>query len=355
MAADLFACSEVDADGARICVGLRDPAAVIRDDSGDQVVAAWPDLDVGLRSPSVTAFGSPTGAWVLYRPMESEDERTPEGRTAAVHVAPSGAVTRFEGLPGTHLLGVSRHGLWLAATSAPRPRDHDRWLEDCVISVLGADGSRATVSVDRRPAFVLDDGGTPLLVVHEGPPRFPPALRVPDRSFIRRYCGIELPPGALPAKLNLGAHPKLWNDDERLMRLMAASGARTPVSPPEDPGVRWQRVRLSAAQGTDAVATVREEFHHLDVDRLAGGERLPSTADEPYDASVVAVGLWPETRVEVSFRLPHYPARLRRTLRVFDDAGRVSPALYASVHLQEDLATRALPSPDAAVDGVVEF
>lgn len=56
-------------------------------------------------------------------------------------------------------------------------------------------------------------------------------------------------------------------------------------------------------------------------------------------------GEWPATRVEVSFRHPHFTnGRMRRVVRVFDAAGRFTPPLYASVHLMEDLATGRLPS-----------
>jgi hypothetical protein len=80
-----------------------------------------------------------------------------------------------------------------------------------------------------------------------------------------------------------------------------------------------------------------------------------STGPGLRDAETTVVGEWPSTRVAVSFRHPHYPqGRLRRSIRVFDDAGRVSPALYASVHLMEDLATRHLPPTSAAKDGILE-
>jgi hypothetical protein len=46
---------------------------------------------------------------------------------------------------------------------------------------------------------------------------------------------------------------------------------------------------------------------------------------------------------------------VRRTVRVFDDAGRVAPPLYASTHLMEDLATQELPPATDAVDGIVDF
>ncbi|MGP6206341.1 hypothetical protein [Microbacterium sp. F2] len=58
----------------------------------------------------------------------------------------------------------------------------------------------------------------------------------------------------------------------------------------------------------------------------------------------------------MKFTHPTYPeGRMRRTLRVFDDAGRAVRALYAAIHLMEDLDTRHLPDPERARDGILDF
>jgi len=63
-------------------------------------------------------------------------------------------------------------------------------------------------------------------------------------------------------------------------------------------------------------------------------------------------GAW----VDVSFTHPYFPGgRLRRSIRVFDDAGRVRPSMYNSIHLMEDLETRALPDPADAHNGVLDI
>lgn len=75
---------------------------------------------------------------------------------------------------------------------------------------------------------------------------------------------------------------------------------------------------------------------------MPAGETLALT-DGVDDARIDVIGHWPDTRVEVSFAHPHYPqGRLRRTYRVFDDAGRIKSTQYASIHLMEDLETGAL-------------
>ena len=74
------------------------------------------------------------------------------------------------------------------------------------------------------------------------------------------------------------------------------------------------------------------------------------------DPRVETIGGWPTPRVVVSFTHPIYPTgRLRRTLRVFDAAGRAIPALYASIHLMEDLDTKLPPDARAARAGILDF
>ena len=72
-------------------------------------------------------------------------------------------------------------------------------------------------------------------------------------------------------------------------------------------------------------------------------------------SSVTVVGDWPRTRVVVAFRHASRPGLLlRRTLPVFDAAGRIATAEYASIHLMEDVETGQLPPASAARDGVLE-
>lgn len=172
----------------RIEVHLDDPMATVEVAGDDRRVVSWPDLDVGLRSATSTVLAGPSGVWVMYRPMESEDPGFPAGHAAAVHISVDADVTCIGGLEHSQPVGVTRHGLWLTSDAFPDPQDE--------------------------------------------------------------------------------------------------------------------------------------------------------TA----------------TRVEVSFTHPHHPyGRLRRTLPVFDGAGRAIPALYAAIHLMEDLDTNALPSTGEARDGVLDI
>lgn len=67
------------------------------------------------------------------------------------------------------------------------------------------------------------------------------------------------------------------------------------------------------------------------------------------------VGEWPVTRLECTFDFEPFPGvRLRRSVPLFDELGEIARPEYAQIHLMEDLDTRHLPSPENAVDGVLD-
>lgn len=73
------------------------------------------------------------------------------------------------------------------------------------------------------------------------------------------------------------------------------------------------------------------------------------------DAEVHLENPWPDTRVVITFAFPYWPeGRLRRTVRVFDDAGRLTVNPYADIDLMEDLATGDLPPREQARDGYLD-
>ena len=75
-----------------------------------------------------------------------------------------------------------------------------------------------------------------------------------------------------------------------------------------------------------------------------------------HDAEVHVEDEWPATRSVVTFRHPHWTdGRLRRSIRVFDDAGRVAANPYVSSYLMEDLDTRHLPPPSQAHHGYLDI
>lgn len=217
--------------------------------------------------------------------------------------------------------------------------------------VLGPDSVQRRVSSDRRAAFAVDDGERPMLLLYAAAPE--PVRTWGGTSFAHELLQVALPADDVPRTTGDGAQP--FSEDE-LRDVIDVIGVRDVDNEPNDPGLRWNRVEITEADCESAVAAVRSEFAHLANYWRGEDGRTSPLSHGLSDPSVDVEGTWPFTRVEVSFRHPHYvQGRLRRTIRVFDDAGRVSPALYASIHLMEDLSTGRLPSPELAHDGVLDI
>ena len=340
---------------ASIAVSESEPIAIVRRPGGDEAIATWPDLDLGMRTPGMTVVRAPTGAWILYRPDEAQDESIAPGHPAAVHVSPDGLPSVLGRVPSTQLLGATSHGLWIRTQAASSDPDEIAAWQDDDVCILGVDGSEHRMEVDRRVAFAFDVpvyGG--VLAVHTGAP-----LRRPlpgDTSWSYPTAYVALPPQTLPSELRTHQLPHHTIDDTASLAMLSELTPQRIDRSADDPRARWRRADLPAAVRRAAVAAVTQEFTGLDA-----YWRSPSGATGPLvagmsDVRVEEHGEWPETRVEVSCRHPHFAAgRMRRTLRVFDDAGRFIPPLYASIHLMEDVDTAQLPQPETAVDGTLEF
>lgn len=344
---------EVTVGSAAIGVHLDDPVATIDAIGRDRQVVSWPDLSVGHRSVSSTVLAAPSGAWVVYRPMDSEDLSFPGGDAAAVHVSVDGSVTRFTMLEDTQPIGVTSHGLWLVSGEFPDPDDPTAWQQQRPLSVLATDGVTHRALADRKAAFVFEERASAHLVVYDGPPD---ADR-DGRSATYRYRYAVWPlPASLPSRLLAADVHAEALDEDALMQALAAK-APVPAEPSSSrPELSWDLVRLAPAEQTAAIESVKREFDRLDNYWRAQDGRTSPLADGLADPRVESIDEWPRTRVEVTFTHPSYPeGRLRRTLRVFDDAGRARPALYAAVHLMEDLETRPLPDRENARDGVLDI
>lgn len=345
---------QVDVGGAVMLVNTIQPVAIVRREGKTDFSVSWPDLDVGFRSPSMTVLRAPTGAWVVYRPVEAEDPATAQGVPAAIHLAPDGALTCFERIGAEHVVGTTRHGLWLNTSALPNRKEESAWSSKNDLVVLAADGSQQTVTVDRRAAFAVDDGEHAELILYASAPDVVRSA-FGGMQHMHQFVQVGLPPHELPLTIDVAEHARTL-DKRRLVAAMSALAPQVVLDGPTDPGVRWSLVALSRSDQEAAVAAVQREFADLtDYWRQDDGDTSPLSHGLS-DAHVEAVGDWPHSRVEVSFCHPHFPeGRLRRIIRVFDQAGRVAPAPYASIHLMEDLATGKLPSTDSAHDGVLEI
>lgn len=336
-----------------MAVHLDDPVATIDAVERERQVVSWPDLHVGHRSVTSTVMAGPSGVWVVYRPMESEDLSFPEGDAAAVHVSADGSVTRFTMLEDTQPIGVTSHGLWLDSGGFPDHNDPTERQDRRRLSVLATDGSTRIVLTDRKAAFVFEDQASARLVVYDGPPD----ANRDGRGVTHRYrYAVWRLPAYLPARLRAADMHAEALDEDALREALATKMPVTIEESSTQPERSWDVVPLAPADQTAAIESVKREFDHLiDYWRAPDGRTSPLSRGLA-DPRVESIDEWPRTRVEVSFTHPSYPeVRLRRTLRVFDDAGRARPALYAAIHLMEDLATRALPEPQKARGGILDI
>ncbi|GAA5205633.1 hypothetical protein [Microbacterium kyungheense] len=344
---------QVQAGEVRIAISGDHPVGLVRG-PGTEVVVSWPDLDVGSRATSITVLAAPTGAWVFYRPDESEDPALPDGKPAAVHIATDGQITRFTEVRGHQPLGVTRHGLWVTADAFPKLDDPSAWQQPRHAEVLIPGGSSRIITTDRRIAFVMETDTSPRLILYSGAPAATTA-RLGGTTYSYRYASVALG-DELPAEINIADDRFELFDEQELLRAMGNVAPRPlDVAPIESP-IPWSLIHLSTAEQNAAVASTLREFDHLASYWHGQDGRTSPLSRGLGDPRVEPVGEWPHTRVEVSFTHPHFPGgRLRRTLRVFDEAGRVRPSMYASIHLMEDLDTSALPDPANAHNGVLDI
>lgn len=341
----------VHAGDARISVAEDEPVACVHRPGERDRVATWPDLDLGARATQMTLLSTSSGAWVVYRPREAPDESIAPGRSAAVHIGRDARVSIVAPLGDLQLIGATVHGLWLRDPAASSdPDEVTAWLSDDV-RVWSNEGAEHRMPVDRRIAWALDAGASDTRVaVFTEPPRRSP------RGRVHTTAHIPLQPGELPAEIRTRTLVLDPVDDAAMIKTMSALLPQRVAREPGDPRASWRPAPVSAADRTAAVAAVTGEFADL-----AAYWTDPSGATSPLTGGlrqprVEVGGEWPDTRVEVSFRHPLFPGgRMRRTLHVFDAAGRFVPALYASVHLMEDLATHRFPPVETAVDGILDI
>lgn len=347
---------EVRTVGSLIRVSLSEPVAVVRRSGVPEQVVTWPDLPVGWRSPVVRIEAAPNGAWVLYTPMEADESPGAEKGSATIYISPDGEVVRFPDLPTVRMVGATRHGLWLSVDDSDDDVDAPAdWLVQRGLLVLAEDGQTSQLTIDRIPVIASDDGLNPRLLVYASAPE-----AIPDGDggawYKYRYLQLDLPPTDLPPTLSVAEHATMSLEEKQVPELMDEDGPPAFSYAPGEPRVSWKMVYLPLEQQQAAIKAVCAEFADVDFSRNPPGGSMEPIADGMTEAWVEVIGVWPETRVEVSFRHPHYArGRLRRTLRVFDDAGRVTPTQYAGVHLMEDVETGALPPVSRARDGILDI
>ncbi|MCR2799606.1 MULTISPECIES: hypothetical protein [unclassified Microbacterium] len=249
---------------------------------------------------------------------------------------------------------MTRHGLWLTSERFPAPENEAAWHGEHDAAVLSPDGTARAFTIDRRIAFAIDDSGRSRLIVYTGAPAATRG-RFGGTTYTYRYVGVPLADGLVVVNRLADLETEPF-DEHELLEAMTSMAPQPPDEPPVDPNIPWKMVRLSEDAKNSAVRSVLREFDHLANYWHAPDGRTSPLSPGLSNPRVEAVDEWPTTHVAVSFTHPHYPeGRLRRSIHVFDDAGRIRPAMYAAIHLMEDLETMALPDTSSARDGILEI
>ena len=230
------------------------------------------------------------------------------------------------------------------------------------------DGGREVIRVDHLVDGVRSEDG--MLVIRylpTGPRRVPSRWGGWDVLSEPREVQLALEHG-LPGTITteeLPSVPAVESDEDDWEReVERREAAREPWLDRLDlagvAGTHWASWSGDGVARERTVARLRTMFEHLDDPTV-----LVYSRDEPYprrvrsayrDVQVTVEGEWPETEVVVSFEHTAIPfLRLRRRYRAFDDAGHPIDPGYATVYLDEDIATGAVPPRSAAVDGVLDL
>lgn len=331
--------SEVTIGDTRFAVSHEEPIAVIRSPALGIVQVTWPDFDIGGRSTGLLIWPTNSGVWLTYTASAPEGDASRP--LAILYLTASAEIIEFEVKLSGRAVGATRHGLWIVATSDPGIHATDEWTAFYDLQVLSPSDSVRKVRLDRRVFLVLDDGEAPRLMAYGGPPELESAFG--GQRVRKTVVEIQLP-DELPDIVSIPAFEPRTVDE---MRFLSSLRPSLPVhrSPrADDPRARWSLPSLTGEEIQVAVAAVVTEFSDLDAAGLT-------------DPKIDVIGEFPHTRVEVTFAHPAWnpSGRLRRTVDVFDRAGRIIDNQYASVHLMEDLATSPPKEPGEPVDGVMEF
>ncbi|THJ68554.1 hypothetical protein E8P82_01175 [Arthrobacter echini] len=234
---------------------------------------------------------------------------------------------------------------------------------------IHTDGTRSVIVVDHL-VHGADLTGTRLTVqYYPTGPREVQDQQYAGSTFVDEAREVEVDVSeGLPASIvtdRLPSRPVLDDDDddswyadlERKRSAVAEWTDRLDLDRVE--GAKWTLVALTEEERAEAIERIRGRFEGFDDPYVVWTHDHPSPRRSPSDYRNVHIteeGGWPATAIVVSFEHRAVPdLRLRRRYGVFDDAGRPREWAYATVHLEEDISTGAIPPRSAAVDGVLEI
>lgn len=348
------------------------PVALVRRKAMPDLFLTWPDLDAGLFAPQVSLCPAPDALWVLYESGhdgDDDDYTDLHGPSVvvAVRIGVDGSVG-FVRTEGTSVVGATSAGLWTGTSLSEQIDDSYRggelptdWAMPTMLQIHWPGQSTRTLDVDRYVKAVREEDQGHVLFVNPSPPvahhgsdmisyeyrctalALGSADQLPEhvrfRDLVPQGWGTPVEPG----RLGPGYDPFGPNHDSARIDLSAVAGTR------------WTRVTLSDAQKTQAVNALSDQFMDADSYWHAADGTTSPLAYGVNETHVDTIWNWPETIVQVTCRHPYFPAgRIRRSIRVFDDPGRIKFDRYEGIAFIEDLDTHALPDVREAKDGILE-
>lgn len=253
------------------------------------------------------------------------------------------------------MVAVSSHGAWCVTDEfvqqlvtspdyVPRRLPHDQ------VIVVGPDGSTSRVGVDRpvRDVHVTVDGV--FLEVEDGPHSLR-HLGADTWEVLWRRAFLRVPEGVLPPYLR-----SALIEAKTLPRRLPSQRLDQASVPPVDISAHCWPLGPAPVDADSYARSQRDRFSDLDhawhdVETGDSGPLADGTSNWICDLD----GSWPHTRLVITFSHRDYPGvRLRRSVPLFDEIGRIDPPEFADIHLMEDLDTGNLPPASAAVDGLLD-
>lgn len=364
----------VSIDGTTFLVDEEKPVALVKRPGQPDVFHTWPGLEMGILSPYVRLLEGPDALWVCYSwGNDGEHDDFPAlnevSRTALVRLGIDGSMGVLT-IDDASIVGATSHGIWTSSRTNEELDDDYRggelpaeWSMPTTVQVHTPGLETRSIQIDRYVTTVREESSGLVIFVNPSPP-----LALPDHhgsiSYHYRCTAVELGHlSELPREIHFRDFvPRGWGPEVSAKRLgLEYDPWETPakvdtVDLANVEGTAWTMAVLTYEQIDNAVEAIAREFrnadHYWNTDH---GTTIP-LSDGLSHTEVNVVGNWPHTKVVVTFNYPDYlGVRLRRTLRVFDDAGRVQLNQYASIHLMEDLDTHDLPQLTEARGGFLDI
>lgn len=362
----------VSIGGILFLVDRRRPVAALVDETtGDLRFATWHDAPLSKATTDIRLLVSDGGLWIGYHDADGLAYQPDALTSLAVRISLDGETIALP-LGERRITGCDSIGVWSAEPGAPTIDDTYRggpvasdWSEPTTLVRARLDGATDSVEVDRFVYEVYETAGR--LVVAYAPT--PPIATPSDFGSVgysyqweaRDVGSVADPPRKVATAVGDGAlldrsatTARFEAAGQRVARTGSPARAALPISLSGVTGTRWLRAPLTH---DDIVATEQAALRIFsDLDTYWHGEdgTVRALSRGLSEGSARIEGAWPDSRVVVRFRHPHYrEGLLERGLQLFDAAGRIQLSDYAPIHLMEDLGTRELPPVTEAVDGIL--